>query len=217
MDARLFRAWGAQPAVLLLTTVILMFILSPSQCVRSEGIRMKFKILDTDSQDQVEKLFTSVFTSSEGEQEGRLIGKLAAELASRVDNQEVICIGAYEDRAVVGAIFFTCLRFDEPIDAYMLAPVAVSTAYQGRGVGQALIRSGLEELKRRSAALVVTYGDPAFYSKVGFKALSVDVVPSPLPLSMPEGWLGQSLTEEPIPVLRSRPACVLAFNNPAYW
>lgn len=178
---------------------------------------MKFKILDKDSKDEVANLFASVFSSSEGEQEGRLIGKLASELASRIDNYEIICIGAYEDRAIIGAIFFTRLRFDESIEAYMLAPVAVSTAHQGRGTGQALIRFGLEKLKNRSATLVVTYGDPTFYSKVGFQALSEDVIQAPLPLSMPEGWLGQSLSEAPIPILSSRPACVLEFSNPDYW
>lgn len=178
---------------------------------------MNFKILDRDSKDEVANLFTSVFSSSEGEQEGRLIGKLASELASRIDNQEIICIGAYEDRAMIGAIFFTCLRFDEHIDAYMLAPVAVSTAHQGRGIGQALIRFGLQDLKSRYATVVVTYGDPAFYSKVGFQPLSEDVIQAPLPLSMPEGWLGQSLSEEPIPILSSRPECVQEFDNPDYW
>lgn len=178
---------------------------------------MKFKILDKDSKDEVANLFTSTFSSSEGEQEGRRIGKLASELAARIDNQEIICIGAYEDRTMIGAIFFTRLRFNEPIEAYMLAPVAVSTAHQAQGVGQALIRHGLEELKKCAATLVVTYGDPAFYSKVGFQTLSEDLIQAPLALSTPEGWLGQSLSEESIPILSSRPACVQEFNNPDYW
>lgn len=178
---------------------------------------MNFRILDKNSKEEVTNLFTSVFSSSEGEQEGKLIGSLASALAARTDDQEIICIGAYEDGSMTGAIFFTRLRFDEPIVAYMLAPVAVSAAHQGKGVGQALINFGLHELKTRSAALAVTYGDPAFYSKVGFQALSEHVIQAPLQLSMPEGWLGQSLSEEPIAILRSRPACVQEFDNPDYW
>ena len=104
---------------------------------------MDFRILDTSSKEEVANLFTSTFSTSEGEQEGRLIGSLASALATRIDNQEIICIGAYEDGSMIGAIFFTRLRFDEPIEAYMLAPVAVGTAHQGRGVGQALINFGL--------------------------------------------------------------------------
>jgi len=178
---------------------------------------MNVRILDNNNKEEVASLFTSVFSSSEGEDEGRLIGSLASALAARTDNQEVICIGAYADGTLIGAIFFTRLQFDEPIEAYMLAPVAISTAHQGRGIGQALIRFGLDELKRRSATLVVTYGDPAFYSKVGFQALSESVIQAPLPLSMPEGWLGQSLSGKAIPILKSRPACVQEFDNSAYW
>ncbi len=178
---------------------------------------MDFRILDNSSKEEVASLFTSVFSSSEGKQEGMLIGNLASALATSTDNQEVICIGAYEDGSMIGAIFFTRLRFDEPIKAYLLAPVAVSTAHQGRGIGQTLIKFGLDALKNRSATLAVTYGDPAFYSKVGFQALSEDVIQAPLPLSMPEGWLGQPLSGEAIPTLKSRPACVQEFDNPDYW
>ncbi|CAD7778098.1 MAG: hypothetical protein KIIPBIDF_00975 [Candidatus Methanoperedenaceae archaeon GB50] len=46
----------------------------------------------------------------------------------------------------------------------MLAPVAVSTEHQRKGIGQALINYGLDELKKRSVSIVVTYGDPSFYS-----------------------------------------------------
>jgi putative acetyltransferase len=179
---------------------------------------MNFRILDNNSKEEVASLFTSVFSSSEGAHEGRLIGRLASALATRTDNQEVVCIGAYaDDGTLTGAIFFTRLQFDEPIEAYMLAPVAISTAHQEMGIGQALIRFGLDELKNRSTTLVVTYGDPAFYSKVGFQTLSENVIQAPLPLSMPEGWLGQSLSGDTIPILKSRPACVQEFDNSLYW
>ncbi len=178
---------------------------------------MHHKILDNASQQEVTDLFTAVFTSSEGEQEGKLIGELASKLSSGIDNQEIICIGAYENDLIIGSIFFTRLRFSEAIRIYMLAPVAVITRHQGRGVGQALINFGLDELRNRSVDVVVTYGDPAFYSRVGFQALPENVIKAPLRRSMPQGWLGQSLTEAPIPTLEERPACVREFNDPAYW
>jgi len=178
---------------------------------------MHHKILDKRNTREVTDLFTSVFTSSEGEKEGKLIGHLASELSSDIDNEEIICIGAYEKESIIGAIFFTHLRFNKPLGVYMLAPVAVNTGYQGKGIGQALIHYGLGELKKRSATIAITYGDPSFYSKVGFQTLPEDIIQAPLKLSMPEGWLGQSLTGEPIPANSERPGCVTAFNNPAYW
>jgi putative acetyltransferase len=178
---------------------------------------MNFEVIDHTSQDQVTRLFTSAFSSSEGEKEGALIGGLAHALAARIDDQEVICMGAFAKGDLTGVIFFTRLRFDDPIDAYMLSPVAVSTPYQRQGVGQALIRFGLEGLKNRSVELVVTYGDPAFYAKVGFRALSEEVIRAPQPLSMPEGWLGQSLSTVDIPIQKCRPACVQEFADSAFW
>lgn len=178
---------------------------------------MNHKILDKNYQDEIKSLFVSVFTASEGEQEGKLIGNLASELSSEIDNQEIVCLGAFDDETLIGSILFTRLLFKENINVYLLAPVAVSTEHQGKGVGKSLINYGLEEMRNRSVSVVVTYGDPAFYSKVGFNDLSTNVIQAPLKLSMPFGWLGQSLTGESILTIHDRPKCVKAFNNPVYW
>ncbi len=178
---------------------------------------MNFKILDKNSQKEVTDLFTSVFTSSESEEEGQLIGDLTLKLSSNIDNQEIICIGVYENELIIGSIFFTLLKFKKTIYIYMLAPVAISTKHQRKGVGQALINYGLNELKNRSVAVVITYGDPSYYSKVGFHSLSENTIQAPLKLSMPEGWLGQSLTEKSIPSIKEQPTCVNEFNDSAYW
>jgi predicted N-acetyltransferase YhbS len=178
---------------------------------------MNHKVLDKNNQNEVTELFTSVFTSSEGEEEGKLIGNLASELSANIDNEEIICFGVYENELLIGSIFFTRLWFNESVLVYMLAPVAVNTKHQGKGVGQALINYGLSELKSRSVNVAITYGDPSFYSKVGFEPLSARVIQAPLKLSMPVGWLGQSLTGEPIPTINERPTCVKEFNDPVYW
>jgi predicted N-acetyltransferase YhbS len=41
----------------------------------------------------------------------------------------------------------------------------------------------------------MTYGDPSYYAKVGFMPISEADAQAPFPLSHPEGWLAQSLTE----------------------
>jgi predicted N-acetyltransferase YhbS len=178
---------------------------------------MDHQILDKSKQKEVEELFASVFTSSEGENEGKLIGNLSSQLAANIDNEETICFGVCEHDMLIGSIFFTRLQFSKPIQVFMLAPVAVSTEHQRKGIGQALINYGLNELRKRSVNVAVTYGDPAFYSKVGFQTLSENVIQAPLKLSMPFGWLGQSLTGEPIPTINERPVCVKEFNDPIYW
>lgn len=175
------------------------------------------KSIDKSKQKEVTGLFTSVFTSSEGKDEGKLIGQLASKLALNIDNNSIICQGVYNNDLLIGSIFFTHLKVKKNLQIYMLSPVAVQTEYQGKGIGQTLITHGLEELRKRKVNIVVTYGDPAFYAKTGFKPISESVVKAPLKLSLPFGWLGQSLTEEPIPTIEERPICVEPFNNPVYW
>lgn len=178
---------------------------------------MNHKLLDAENYLEITNIFTSVFTASEGEKEGKLIGGLASELSLGIDDQQIICMGSYLENSVISAIFFTRLHFNEVIQAYLLAPVAVSTKHQGKGVGQSLIKYGLNELKNRSVCFVITYGDPSFYSKVGFQHLSENVIHPPLKLSMPQGWLGRSLSREPIPPINERPKCVEQFDDPVYW
>jgi len=165
----------------------------------------------------IEDLFISVFSSSEGETEGALIGGLVRNLLATTDGGDLYSFVAVDGETIIGALFFSRLTFQEATEVFLLAPVAVRTDYQGKGTGQALIHHGVRELKKRGIQAAVTYGDPAFYSKVGFQPLSQETIEAPLPLSQPEGWLGQSLTEESLAPIPGRPSCVQAFDDPAYW
>jgi len=165
----------------------------------------------------IEALFVAVFSASEGPREGALIGKLVGELMATTDARDLHGWVATDGAQLVGAAFFSRLRFATRVEAFILAPVAVDSARQRTGIGQALIGHGLRAMERRGASLVMTYGDPAFYARTGFRPVSPDVVPPPFTLSRPEGWLGQSLTDEPIRPLRGPGACVGALQDPAYW
>lgn len=174
--------------------------------------------LNQSHQADIITFFSNVFSDSEGPEEGKLIGQLVSHLCPSIDDQTTLCFAALEGESIIGAIFFTKLFYDKnTVNVYMLAPVAVSTEHQGQGVGQQLINAGLNILRARGVDVVVTYGDPGFYTKVGFQPLSESMIQAPLKLSMPEGWIGQSLTEQPINAIDERPSCVDAFNNPIYW
>lgn len=178
---------------------------------------MNHRNIDSTNQLEIVKLFSSVFTDSEGKAAGETIGNLACDLSKVIDTENILCFATYEQDLIIGAVFFTRLYFKENVTIFMLAPIAISTDHQGKGVGQSLINYGLSELRKRSVEVVVTYGDPLFYSKVGFSLLSEKVIQSPLKLSMPEAWLGMSLTDGQIPCLDEKPTCVSEFNNPSLW
>lgn len=178
---------------------------------------MEFRSIGREHSREVTDLFRSCFTSSEGAAEGDAIAALADDLASAIDEETVFCFAAFESGTIVGAIFFTKLAFESPAQVYMLSPVGVLTPRQGQGIGTKLIAFGLSGMQALGAQVAVTYGDPDFYSKVGFLPLPEDRLTAPMQLSMPFGWLGQSLTEAPIPTLSDRPKCIGAFNDPKYW
>jgi len=76
---------------------------------------MNYQAIDKSKQKELTDLFTSVFTSSEGVKEGVLIGSLSSKLASSIDNEETICFGVYENDSLIASIFFTRLKFNNPI------------------------------------------------------------------------------------------------------
>ncbi|RTR39496.1 N-acetyltransferase [Shewanella canadensis] len=166
---------------------------------------------------EIKQLFTQVFSDSEGESEGLLIGNLAYELLMETDPQDLYGFIAIEDEQIVGSIVFTRLVFESGANAFLLSPVAIHTSYQGKGVGQKLIRFGINHLKDRGVGVVFTYGDPNFYSKVGFNPITEKLAKAPLKMTYPEGWLGQSLVGEAFEPIIGNSYCVEALNNPEYW
>ena len=166
---------------------------------------------------KIEQLFTKVFSDSEGSAEGLIIGELVHELLKTTDAQNIYGFVATENNLILGSIIFTKLIFESGINAFILSPVAVLTNQQGKGIGQKLIKYGIQHLAKQGVKLVFTYGDPNYYSKVGFRAITEEIVKAPLKLSQPEGWLCQSLVGDAIKPITGNSYCVEALNKPEYW
>jgi predicted N-acetyltransferase YhbS len=177
---------------------------------------MEFRPYTTNDTSIIKSLFISVFTKSEGESEGALIGNLTQELIT-TDENNLYGFVASNQGQIIGAVFFSRLTFQHDINAFILAPVAIHNDYQGKGLGQQLINYGIKEIRDKGIRLVITYGDPKFYAKVGFRPISEEIIPAPFKLSRPEGWLGQSLTENSIEAISGSCSCVTALNKPVYW
>ena len=65
--------------------------------------------------------------------------------------------------------------------------------------------------------VLLTYGDLDFYSKVGFKSITEDIIKAPLNLTYPNGWLALSLTDKKIDPIQGSTMCVSALMNQKYW
>ncbi len=184
---------------------------------------MKFSMYRMDGVDsrltqEVETLFLATFSHSEGEQEGRLIADLARDLLEQTKQEDLYLFTATDEQVLAGSILFSRLTFEtRQINAFLLAPVAISTSYQGKQIGQSLIRYGLEQLKAEGVEWVFTYGDPNFYTKTGFYHVKETEVRAPHKLTQPEGWLGNPLQGNEITVITEPSFCVDAINKPEFW
>ena len=78
---------------------------------------------------------------------------------------------AIEGIQLVGHIAFSAVEIpDMPSGLYGLGPVSVRPGSQRQGIGDALVRAGLERLRDMGAAGCVVLGDPEYYRRFGFCA-----------------------------------------------
>ena len=178
---------------------------------------MKLLTFRSGNIEEIKQLFTKVFSDSEGQSEGVLIGNLTYDIMTGTDSQDLYGFIATENKQIIGSIFFTRLTFESGVNAFLLSPVAIHTSHQGKGIGQKLINFGINHLKENRVSIVFTYGDPDFYSKVGFKLITEKTAKAPLKLTQPEGWLAQSLVSDEVEPIAGNSYCVEAFNKPEIW
>jgi putative acetyltransferase len=178
---------------------------------------MKFSTCNTGNIEEIKQLFTKTFSDSEGPSEGLLIGNLAYDLMTNTNEKDLYYFTVTENKQIVGSIIFSRLTLESKVNAFLLAPVAIDTSHQRKGLGQKLINYGLKTLKDKRVELAVTYGDPKYYSKVGFTPITEKIIKAPLKLSQPEGWLARSLVIDEIEPITGNSYCVEALNNPKYW
>ena len=179
---------------------------------------MDFSQSYNEIRDDIIELFKAAFSASEGEEEGRLIAGLVSEIFATADDEDIFVFTAWDSGALAGCTIFTRLDYDQDDrTVFMLSPVAVATDRQGKGIGQDLLNFGLKAIRDRGVDVAITYGDPNYYSKVGFVQVTARQAQPPMKLQYPEGWLVQSLSSDHFDPLTGPSRCVKAFSNPAYW
>jgi putative acetyltransferase len=124
--------------------------------------------------------------------EARLVGLLRA--AGRLPVSLVAEVGG----AVVGHIAFSPVTAASGAAGAGLAPVAVAAPHRGQGIAAKLVRVGLEACRTAGFGWAVVMGEPAYYSRFGFRPAAefgladeysggpafqaIELVPSALPI-----------------------------------
>lgn len=102
-----------------------------------------------------------------------VVGELVDALRASPDGVPGLSFVAEVDGEIVGHVLFTRSLLDAPsrlVDVLVLSPLSVSPDQQRRGIGSALVRFALDEVRRsRPEPLVFLEGDPAFYARFGFE------------------------------------------------
>ncbi|WP_299465154.1 GNAT family N-acetyltransferase [uncultured Microscilla sp.] len=179
---------------------------------------MQHSIYKGGQDSEIVQLFAQAFTDTEGKKEGALIGNLVHTLLKITPTQDIRVFTTSKEEKIVGGVIFSKMRFNQStVNAWLLSPAAVVPSVQGTGVGQGLIQHAHQFLKNEGAQVLITYGDIRFYSKVGYKPISEQVIPAPLRLSYPEGWIAQSLEGKEINPIKGKSFCAEALNNSVYW
>ena len=111
--------------------------------------------------------------------------------ALRADHALSVSLVAEDAGRIVGHIALSPVTVsDGAAGWYGLGPISVEPDLQRRGVGRALMESGLAELRTIGAKGCVLVGEPAFYLRFGFAnnpALVLDGVPQEFFLSLSLG------------------------------
>lgn len=80
-----------------------------------------------------------------------------------------VSLVAERDGRIVGHIAFSPVSITDGSSGWFgLGPLSVTPAFQGQGIGQALVWRGIERLSAEGARGCILLGEPAFYSRFGF-------------------------------------------------
>jgi len=100
----------------------------------------------------------------------------ASELRNKESFIPQLALVAVTDNKLIGQIMFTRTYITKPdgahIPALLLSPLSVLIEYRNKGVGAALINTGIEKAKIMGYRIIFLCGDPDYYSKFGFVSIA---------------------------------------------
>ena len=155
--------------------------------------------------------------SAFGPTEGPLIARLVVALFADETAEPLLSLVAEEGEQIVGSIIYSRIRIEghEESLAHILAPLAVEEGRRGKGIGSALISTGLGLLAERGSELVLVLGDPRYYSRAGFETAR-GLLP-PHELDHPEAWMAQELRAGVLEHVTGPVHCAVSLHPPEYW
>ncbi len=187
-------------------------------CPESKEIEMKYIRLEMTMAQEVQSLFYNTFNDSEGNEEAKSVSGLVKNYLKNYPREDLKSFVALESDQIVGCVFFSLLHYSESDKkVFILSPMAVKTSFQGKGIGQALIKFAHNKLREEGVNITTTYGDINFYSKIGYELVKEESIAAPLKLTYPEGWLAHSLDGITRLKIEGPSHCIPELNDESLW
>ncbi|MDZ4168257.1 MAG: N-acetyltransferase [Coriobacteriia bacterium] len=160
-----------------------------------------------------------IHLSAFGADEREIVAKLAVDLLSEDTSPPTIALVAEVDDDVIGHIGLSPVTTDaaDGYGIYILAPLAVSPEHQRRGAGSRLVEDGKRRLAEMGVDLLLVYGDPAYYGRLGFSVGAAEGCIPPYDIEYSFGWQGVLLSERGIPESPLQLDCVASLRDPELW
>ena len=103
--------------------------------------------------------------------------------ALRRDGDVIVAAVAERQGEIVGHVLFSRMSIEgvhgRRVAAVALAPLAVASGAQRQGIGDALTRHGLAQLRAQGERIVIVVGHPAYYPRFGFSSALARQLESP--------------------------------------
>ena len=130
----------------------------------------------------------------------------------RTEGVVLVSLVAELDKRIVGHILFSRMSIEttsRSVSAVALAPMAVLPELQRRGIGERLIRYGLDSLRSRGEQVVIVVGHPNYYPRFGFSSEKARSLESPFPA---DAFMAMELSPGALDGIRGRVRYPAAFG-----
>jgi putative acetyltransferase len=139
-----------------------------------------------------------------------------ADLVDNLRSEAVVLLSLVAEfkKTIVGHILFSRMSIETAsgsVAVVALAPVAVLPQYQRQGIGQRLIRHGLDLLRTRGEQVVIVLGHPDYYPRFGFSTRLARFLQSPFP---PDAFMAMELISGALDGIRGKVRYADAFGLP---